>query len=141
MRKVVRLTESDLVRIVKRVINEELETSKPKMKKYNYKIGDILYSTGISSRGALKFKITKISNDGYELNIDGAITGINGEFTGESPTGFPWNTPPSAKVGDPISIRVAITEPQEFWTLYLPKTGLEMEYASGDHFSKKFTKI
>jgi hypothetical protein len=132
MRKVVRLTESDLVRIVKRVINEELETSNPKMKKY--KIGDILYSQTFSPGKALKFKITKISNDGYDLYIDGIITGLKGDFEPES--GYFR----SAKVGDPIWVTVSVNEPKEYYRMTLPKTGGEMEYTGGERFSKQFTK-
>jgi hypothetical protein len=102
------------------------------MKKY--KIGDILYSQTFSPGKALKFKITKISNDGYDLYIDGIITGLKGDFEPES--GYFR----SAKVGDPIWVTVSVNEPKEYYRMTLPKTGGEMEYTGGERFSKQFTK-
>jgi hypothetical protein len=147
MKKVIRLTESDLVRIVKRVINEQTNSLK-------FKVGDRLYWSP-EPGSALKFKINKvqIDNDGLQnvASIEGTIIGVNGEFEGDDKgfdvgnltvPSFGLNNKPSVKVGHPFHIQVNIDGPNKGgWSLYLFKQTGEAEYAGGSNFDKKFTKI
>lgn len=147
MKKIVRLTESDLVRIVKRVINEQNSSLK-------LKAGDRLYWSPESGK-ALKFKIDKvlIDSDGLQnvASIKGTIIGVNGEFIGDDKgfdvgdynvPSFGLNNKPSVKVGHPFELEVNIDGPDKgAWELYLLKQTGEAEFAGGGNFDKEFTKI
>ena len=149
MRKVVRLTESDLVRIVKRVIKEETNLSG-----FKYKVGDRLYWSPEPGK-ALKLKIDKIQidSDGRQnvADIKGTIIGVNGEFSGDdigfnvgdyNVPSFGLNTKPSAKVGHPFQIQLNVDGPDKgAWEIYLLKQTGEAEYTGGGNFDKEFKKI
>jgi hypothetical protein len=114
MKKIVRLTESDLTRLVKRIIREnEMES---------IKIGD-MYKITNPNGSHLKFKITnKENNEEYS----GTIIQVYGTI---EPGDFS-KTLKSPKAGDPIQI--SLDEDGSFYSFYLPKTYGEMEAGSGD---------
>ena len=110
MRKVVRLTESDLVRIVKRVIKEGQESS-------NFEVWQRLFYNP-SPGYALKLKITKRIDN---VRVNGVIEGVKGHFEPE------LSHLSEPKQGHPFHMDIE----NGFFTLYLPKTDGEMEFGSG----------
>ena len=90
MKKIIRLTESDLTRIVKRVIREQKET---------INIGD-MYKITMDNGSHVRFKITsKENNESYY----GTVLGVYGKIEPDSDM---KNRYRAAKVGDPIEINL-----------------------------------
>jgi hypothetical protein len=107
MKKIVRLTESDLARIVKRVIQEQKET---------FKVGDMFKITNPNG-SHVRFKIDKVANYGGDASYDGTILGVFGDVEGERGV---------AKKGDKISFDVQ----GDGITFYIPSIDGEMESGS-----------
>ena len=155
MARIIRLTERDLTRIVKRVIMEQGPYApgmgpssnsttpsgvNPGMKKPNLqpipnmsmKIGDI-YKLTMDSGSHIRFKITKEDSYGGDIGFIGIILGVFGKIEPEDRMkqyGYR-----SAKVGDPINIDFYNTETTggvSGFSFYLPKTDGEMESGGGN---------
>ena len=147
MSRIIKLTEQDLVRIVKQVIKEQGPYApgmgpssnsttppgvNPGMKKPNLqpipnmsmKIGDI-YKLTMDRGSHLRFKITgKDSEEDY----NGTLLGVFGKIDPDDDMkkyGYR-----SAKVGDPIGI--GVDDKGSGFSFYLPKTDGETESGAGD---------
>ena len=113
MKRVIRLTESDLIRLVKKVINEQKEV---------IKVGD-KYKITNPNGSHLKFKITNKESD---EEFEGTITEVYGKIE----PGNYSKTLRSPKLGDPIQI--SLDEDGMFYSFYLPNTYGETEAGSGE---------
>ena len=84
MKRIIKLTESDLTRIVRRVINEQptLSDLGTLPTNLNFKVGDTVQVT--DGMGHLKINIEKITPKGYE-GIISALSGNFGITSGQSP--------------------------------------------------------
>jgi hypothetical protein len=102
MKKIVRLTESDLARIVKRVIQEQEET---------INVGD-MYKLKGDTGSHLRFKITSEEGNWFI----GTLLGVYGKEFSQGDEGLR-----APKVGDPIKIQIDPVVEDEF-SFYLPKS-------------------
>ena len=118
MKKIIRLTERDLTRIVKRVIREQKES---------IKIGD-MYKITMDNGSHVRFKITRKDND---EDYYGTVLGVFGKIEPDDD----MKNYRSAKVGDPIEIN--LYDDGSGFSFYLPKTTGEMEAGSGDMIDLK----
>ena len=125
MKKIIRLTERDLTRIVKRVIREQgpfapgmgpsSKSTTPRgvnpgmkkpnlqpLPKINFKIGDVYEFDWSEDDATLKFKVKSISkNNEGEMRVNGTVVSVDGEIL---PDDYNKEYYRKVKVGDPISL-------------------------------------
>ena len=118
MKKIVRLTESDLARIVKRVIQEQVNpANKPNLQPSNkdffqgFEVGD-MYKLKGDLGSHLRFKITSEEGNWFI----GTLLGVYGKEFSQGDEGLR-----APKVGDPIKIQIGSDFGDEF-SFYLPKS-------------------
>jgi hypothetical protein len=126
MKKVIRLTESDLVRLVKRVVKEQIETSPVQSKGQSpvkYKVGDILYLNYMVDVYAQVIPVqVKTIRGGFGPGIQGPASQKNSMELDcvviDASSG--WQTVPTLKKGD--SVTVVITNVNApllaYWKLF-----------------------
>jgi hypothetical protein len=125
MKKVIRLTELDLTRIVRRIVKENLESNKT-----NFKIGD-MFKVTLSTGAHIRFKLIKGGGKYWEATI----VGVYGNWPKENPYFDSNPNLRSPKIGDPVKLDLS---EDGYFVLYLPKTNGEREaYSHGlSHLEK-----
>ncbi len=120
MKRIIRLTESDLARLVRRVIKENEGNIK-------VKVGDIYKITNLDGTH-VRFKITKEDNYGGDVSFVGIILGVFGKIEPDSDMrSYGYR---DVKVGDPIEL--SFDEDGSGFSFYLPKTDGETESGGGN---------
>ena len=117
MKKIVRLTESDLTRIIRRIIKEGTDSVD-----FTFKVGG-MYKIKNPDGTDMRFKIDKIDKSTDMPRYYGSILGVNGKITGEKPNKV-------LKVGDKVHFDLDHGMGRTFITYYIPSIDGEQESGS-----------